>query len=112
MSACCRGLRDASQSEVGLVLHWWVRSPGGDVCEEAMSGTDPGVGPSGSSRLQDAEVDDGRRRYRFRALPTNRELLDWISEAREFARASAHPPIFEPANVVFPGGLVHWTTFM
>ena len=38
--------------------------------------------------------------------PTNRELLDWISEAHELAPASAHPPIAEPANIVFPDGLM------
>ena len=53
--------------------------------EEDMSGTDPGAGPSGSSSLEDTEMVDGRRWYWFRALPTNRELLDWISEARDFA---------------------------
>ena len=68
-----------------------------------MSGTDPEVGPSGSSRLQDAEVDEGRRRCRVRALLTNRELLDWVSDARELVRVSARPPIVEPANVVFAG---------
>ena len=102
MSVCCCGLRDASQREVGLVLTG-VRSPDGDVWEEDMGGTEPGVGPPGSSRLQDAEADGGRRRYGVRALRTNRKLLDWISEAREFARASAHPPIVEPAIVVCPG---------
>ena len=39
----------------------------------------------------------------------NRELLDWISEARAFARANMHPPVVEPANVV---SLTDWTTFM
>ena len=69
----------------GGARSWWVRSPHEDVWKEDMSGTDPGAGPSGSSRLEDTEMDDGRRRYWFRALPTNRELLDWISEARDFA---------------------------
>ena len=69
----------------GARSYWWVRSPYGDVRKEDMSGTDPGAGPSGSSRLEDTEMHGGRRRCRFRALPTNRELLDWISEARDFA---------------------------
>ena len=81
--------------------HWWVRSPDGDVCKEDMNGTDPGIGPSGSSRLQDAAVGDGRRQYGFRALPTNRELLDRRSEAREFARALRGGP----TNVDLPGRL-------
>ena len=93
MSACCCGLRDASQRKVGARggarFHWWIRSPDKDVWEEDMSDIDPGVGPSGSSTLQDAEADDCRRRYGFLAFPTNRELLDWISEARVFARTSA-----------------------
>ena len=67
----------------GARSYWWVRSPDGDVWEEDMSGTDPGAGPSGSSRLEDTEMHGGRRRCRFRALPTNRELLDWLSEARD-----------------------------
>ena len=74
----------------GARSHWLVRSPDGGVWEEDMSGTDPGVGRSGSSRFPGG------------ALPTNRELLDWISEARAFARANMHPPIVEPANVVTP----------
>ena len=55
----------------GASSHWWVRSPDGDAWEEDMSGTDPGAGRSGSSRLEDTEMDDGRRRCCFRARPTN-----------------------------------------
>ena len=64
------------------------------VWEEDMSGTDPGVGPSGSSRLHDEGADDGR---------ANRELPEWIPEPRDFARACAHPPTVEPSNIVLPG---------
>ena len=41
----------------GARSHWW-RSPDGDVWEEDMSGTDPGVGPSGSS-MQKLTMADG-----------------------------------------------------
>ena len=64
-----------------------------------------GSGPSGSSRLEDAETDDGGRRYGIRALPANRELLTWKSEARDLARASLHPPIVELTNILILGRL-------
>ena len=34
----------------------------------------------------------------------NRELLTWISEARDLAWANPHPPIVEPTNVLKVGG--------
>ena len=66
-----------------------------------MSGTNPGAGLSGSSRLigGGAEPRDGRRRYGFRVAPTNQELLDWIVQARDLARASPHPHLDEPASI-------------
>ena len=100
MSDCCCGLRGCISEQGGARSHWWVRSPDGDVWEEDMSGTDPGAGPCGSSRIEDTETDDGRRRYWFRPLPTNRELVDWISEARDFAS------VVQLANIVLPCGFM------
>ena len=82
----------------GARSHWWVPSPDGDVSEEGSKNTDPGAGRSGSSRLEDAEPGDGRRRYGFQTLRTNQELLTSMAEARDFTRASPHPPIVEPTR--------------
>ena len=89
----------------GARSHWWVRSPDGDVWEEDMSGTDPGVGLSGSSRLQDADADDGRR-YGFRALSSNRELARFDIRGLCICSGQRAPSIAEPANFVFPGGVM------
>ena len=88
----------------GARSHWWVPSPDGDVPEEGSKGTDPGAGRSGSSRLEDGEPGDGRRRYGFQAPRANWELLTWMAEARDFTRASPHPPIVEPTSILFTDG--------
>ena len=78
MSECCYGFRGASRSKELLVHRTiWI-----------------------------LEAGDGRRRHGLRALPTNRDLLTWISEARDLARASPRRPIVEPTNILLPGGLV------
>ena len=33
-------------------------------------------------------------------------VVDLEAEARDLARASPHPPIVEPTNILLPGGLV------